>query len=499
MKINKITLIEWLGTFDEKEYTILDSSSHKPINIIYMPNSSWKSLIFNALEHLFSFNKKPFIKKKTNESLGIIIDFNLEGKNYVFSSNINQPYKVTYNWTPVEDFDKILSENIGLSEWKLKYYWKDKNTLSWINRFSFLDSHWINDKEEKNIIPFIDTWFDGDSRKIILSYILWNNINSNLFEKVTEYEHIKNYIDKNKKFQKYEEIENTSNLINSDIHDLYKQLSELRWTYWDILMASKQLKFLKEDYIKTIWKEDEDYAFLKEELNKIELLIPEINKDIADTKNSISDRELVEKKWLFENWTLANKEMSKYNKYLEYKERLNSINKEELEFYITSNIEPKIEWFKKFISFLYDDFIKSCIKYWVLKKDEIITPENSIIFNETKLNIEANFKTSEWIRKTIRVLTFIGLHLYSNVNNNRCLNISFYDSFIENIDYTLRAVLFDSLFNHIESNNYMTPEMFLFITKVEKNKVKTSINEIVNKFNEKINLIDVTWLRWEEL
>lgn len=495
MKINKITLIEWLNSFDENRIEIYNCVSKKPINIIYMPNSSGKSLIFNALEHLFSFNRKPFIKKETNDSLWIIIEFTLNWKKYEFISTVNTPYNITCDWEEVDNFDKILSSNIWLNNWKLKYYWKDKNTLYWVNRFSFLDSHWINDKEYKNEISFIDTGFDWDSRKIILSYILWNEIDNNKFELITEYEHIKNFIDKNKKLQKYENIENTSNLISSDIHNLYQELSDLRATYWDVLMASKQLQKLKDDYLSTIWKKDEDYIFIENELNNLRLISKDTLNKIDENKNDIKDRELIEKKDLFESKTIKNKDIERYNHYLKYKKRLSVMNTFALDSYISSNIEPTIKDFKIFIWKFYDIFIQNCIKCWVIKKDDLTNMENSIIFDESKLKIKAFFKTSEWIRKTIRVLTFMWLHIYWNINDNRCLNISFYDSFIENIDYSLRKVLFHSLFDFIKKENFTTPEMFLFITKVENDDKKTSINEIVNDFDKYICLIDVEGLR----
>jgi hypothetical protein len=156
--------------------------------------------------------------------------------------------------------------------------------------------------------------------------------------------------------------------------------------------------------------------------------------------------------------------------------------------YIAENVDPYINKFKHFISWLYNVFVEKAIENNLIKED--IIKENSVNFKEDTLTIEALFKTSEWMRKSIRILAFIWLHIFSRINETKCLDFSFYDSFIENIDSNYRNIIFDSLFEFIDKNKYELPKMFFFITNIENNSKDVSIYNIKNKFQDNINLIE---------
>ena len=78
MKIKSITLSSQNNSLKKKKDPIVfNDLEDKKINIFFMPNSAGKSLMFNALKHLFSFDKSKFIKD-TNNDLVIEIEFHFE-------------------------------------------------------------------------------------------------------------------------------------------------------------------------------------------------------------------------------------------------------------------------------------------------------------------------------------------------------------------------------------------------------------------------------------
>jgi|GEM_PF-2193578 hypothetical protein len=84
----------------------------------------------------------------------------------------------------------------------------------------------------------------------------------------------------------------------------------------------------------------------------------------------------------------------------------------------------------------------------------------------------------------------MGLHIYSQKHQTKCLEYSFYDSFIENIDSVHREALFETLFDFIEQENLGLPNMFFFITRIEKDGNEKSILDLKDKYGKYINLIE---------
>jgi hypothetical protein len=99
------------------------------------------------------------------------------------------------------------------------------------------------------------------------------------------------------------------------------------------------------------------------------------------------------------------------------------------------------------------------------------------------------------MRKTIRILTFVWLHIFANKEKTKCLDYSFYDSFIENIDSKYRDILFNSIFEFISKNDYELPKMFFFITNIEVDWKESSITELKDKYSKYINLIKNYWIK----
>ena len=90
------------------------------------------------------------------------------------------------------------------------------------------------------------------------------------------------------------------------------------------------------------------------------------------------------------------------------------------------------------------------------------------------------------------------LHIYSQKHQTKCLEYSFYDSFIENIDSVHREALFETLFDFIEQENLDLPNMFFFITRIEKDGNEKSILDLKDKYGKYINLIENNWIKdWQ--
>lgn len=498
MEINSIIIRSWENSLLKSRQEIQFSNLFlKKINIFFMPNTSGKSLIFNWLEHLFSFDKDTFIKK-TNQDLEVEIQFELNNEEYIYISNYYNSYKVLKNWEEIKNFDKILEWYLWIKWEKLEYYWNKRNSLHSINRFNFLDFSNLWDKETSNEISFINSRYDWISRRFILSYILWAKIDWVFFKSITEYEFKKEFLSKHKdKFEKYYSDLNQISLVDNNIKNLFIELEDYRIIYWDISVAIKELKLLKSDYIIEFWNDenDEDLVFLNNEIKNLEIERESIKNGINKIKSNIKWNELLEKNDLIKSSILANKDLQKYKSYILFKEYLKSVDEIQIQKYLSEKIDPYIKDFKVFMNELYNIFVDKIIEKNLIYKDEIFW-KNMIIFNEDTLTIEAFFKTSEWMRKTLRILTFIWLHIFSSKNTNtKCLDYSFYDSFIENIDYNYRNILFDTIFDFIDLNKLEIPKMIFFVTKIEKEWIESSINDLWVKHWKYINIIENNWIK----
>ena len=498
MKIQSITLSSQNNSFiNKKEPIIFSGLENKKINIFFMPNSAGKSLIFNSLKHLFSFDKSKFIKD-TNKDFIITVNFYFEWKDYIFESNYYNKYKILHNWKEIKNFDSILRKKLWIEWESIRYNWWERNSLPSLNRFNFLDFSTIWDNEKTNKISFIDSRKDGFSKKFILAYILWADINWLLFNLITEYERKKDFIEKYKKrFDKYFTENEQLSLKNNNIENLFEELEGNRVIFWDISIAIKELQKLYEEYIEEIgFSQNEDLDFLAKEIKKLLQERSELQKEIQKIKNKINTDTFWEKS-SFDLPILNGKKLQEFEIYKQYlKDLENNFDEMKIENFMQTNIEPVILNFKNFIQKIYIIFIKKAIEKGIIL--DLQFQENSIIFNEKELNIEAFFQTSEWIRKTLRILTFMGLHIYSQKNQTKCLEYSFYDSFIENIDSIHREALFETLFDFIEQENLDLPNMFFFITRIEKDGNEKSIIDLKDKYRKYINLIEDNWIKdWQ--
>lgn len=497
MKIQSITLSSQDNSFlNKKEPIIFSGLENKKINIFFMPNSAWKSLIFNSLKHLFSFDKSKFIKD-TNQDFIITVKFCLEWKEYVFESNYYDKYKILHNWEEIKNFDTILKEKLWI-EWEpLRYHWWERNSLPSLNRFNFLDST-IWDKEKTNKISFIDSRKDGFSKKFILAYVLWADVNWLTFNHITEYEYKRDFIEKHKKdFEKYFKENDQLSLKNENIENLFEELERYRIILWDISIAIKELQKLYKEYIEEFWfSKNEDLDFLDWEIKNLLQEKNILQNEIHVLKNKIQTDTFYEK--VSSNLPiLKGKKLQEFEIYKQYLEDLrDNFDEMKIENFIGTKIEPNILHFKNFIQKIYKIFIEKAIKKGIIL--DLQFQENSIIFNEKELNIEAFFQTSEWIRKTLRILTFMWLHTYSQKNQTKCLEYSFYDSFIENIDSIHREVLFETLFDFIKEEDLDLPNMFFFITRIEEDGNEKSILDLRDKYEKYINVIEDNWIKhWQ--
>ncbi len=496
MEIKKIVLRVWeQSLLWEKKGVVFDALDSKKINIFLMPNTSWKSLIFNSLEHLFSYNKEPYIKD-TNQDLEVEILFSLNWEDYTYVSNYYNSYKILKDWEEIKNFEWILKEYMWIKWEKLEYYWNSRNSLCSLNRFNFLDFSNLIDKETSNEIPFINAKYDWISRKFILAYILWAWIDWWFFKLITEYEYKKKFIkDKKSKFEKYATSLEQIRLVDNNLKSLFSELEDNRIIYWDISVAIKELWLLRREYIKTFWidQTDEDYVFLNRELEKLEKEKEEISKNILKIREYIKWNKLIEWKDLVENKILKSKELIEFEKYNKFKEDLKGFDEIKIQNHLEENINPYINKFKNFLTGIYDIFVKKAIENKLIKED--VFDNWSIIFKENTLSIEALFKTSEGMRKTLRILTFVWLHIFSTEWKTKCLDYSFYDSFIENIDYKYRDILFDTIFEFVENNKLEVPKMYFLVTKIEAKIKDSSINGLWDIYSKYVNLIDSIWLK----
>ncbi len=496
MEIRKIILRVWKQSLlSERTEVVYDKLESKRINIFLMPNSAWKSLIFNALEHLLSANYNEKYIKDTNKDLEAEIVFSLNNELYNYISTFWRKFKILKKWKEIHNFEEILEEYLWISNEKLEYYGSTKNSLFSLNRFNFLDFSTIFDKENTNEISFIDARHDGISKKFILAYVLWAKIDGWFFKKITEYEYKKDFINKNKKkFEKHIQSLRQISLLDTNLRKSFIELEDYRVLYWDLAIALKEISLLREEYMQTFWnnKGDEDMLFLNLQIQELKNDRSTLDKKIIKIRETIKSQEFIEEKKLVWDKRIKRKEIEDFENYIKYKEDIEKFDDLKIWTYMEENIIPHITSFKYFLSGLYDIFVHKLVEKKLVRED--VFEKWNILFKEETLTIEALFKTSEWMRKTIRILAFIWLHIFSEKALTKCLNYSFYDSFIENIDFDFRDVLFDSIFDFVEQEWIKIPMMFFFITKIEKDN-DSSIYQIFQKNQWDINLIESLWLK----
>lgn len=503
MKIKKISLINADGGFfwQENRIEIYDKRNDKPIDIFYIPNKQWKTLIFNALNFLFSYDRDNYVKD-TNKYLTVEVEFELEGKIFTYFWSYKNFVVKDEEGNEVKNFGAVLEKSLWMEDIDLMYHQTKRNTLKSLNRFVFLTYEGIRDKEKENEIPLVNSNYDGGSKKVILAYFLWADIEKNMFEVISNLEYKKNYIEeREKKFSPYEENLRQMNLWKDGLDKAFYDLQEKRQLLWDVTIASGELEKLRNDYIFLFGREGDDINFLDSEVNSIKHIKETVTKDIKELKVNI-------KKWnVLEQWQylsgvhniFKSKDLLEYEIFKRYKKEIEELNKwyglEKIQTYISEHIDKYIKDFKLFLDDLYEEFIKQSVDKWLIKQEDIIDYKNAIVFNEDELKIHISFGTSEWVRKAIRVLSFMWLHLYSlNKKKVRSIDISFYDTFIENTGKEYRDAIFDSIFNFILKNDYRTSKMMLFISDIERSQ-KSSIHNIANKYVDYIDLYESEGLK----
>lgn len=500
MEINKIILKTGIGTLaGEASVTVYEKPSdvRKRVAIFYMPNTSWKSMVFNALEHLFSFDKEGYVKD-TNKDLGVSVLFSIDGEPYEYASEYSRSYSVTSgDGKEVDWFDDTLRENMGILSWRLEYYGNDRNSLHSLSRFFFLNFAGIKDDEKSNDMPFINSTYDGSSKKYLLAYVLGAQIDNQRFKTITEIEHKKAFVEKHwKKCEKMISESKTAKRIWNSTETLFLNLEDERVMLGDITVAIRELRRLLVENSNLFGTDDEDSLFLGGEINKLERERRGIEDRISSIRNSIKSDAFSEKESLLwkGNMEMKSEEQVNLEKYTAYKEELAKIDWLELDRYSKMEIEPVIADFKTFLDDVYDAFVSRAIEAGLLDKTSLF-PRGNIKFNEEPLTITAFFSTSEWIRKAIRVLTFVGLQMFAEQRNAKCLDYSFYDSFIENVDWFHRDVLFDTIFDVARTKGIDVPKMFFFITKIESGVADSSIRRLAERYSEGIDLIESEGLR----
>ena len=133
--------------------------------------------------------------------------------------------------------------------------------------------------------------------------------------------------------------------------------------------------------------------FLAKEIKKLLQERSELQKEIQKIKNKINTDTFWEKS-SFDLPILNGKKLQEFEIYKQYlKDLENNFDEMKIENFMQTNIEPVILNFKNFIQKIYIIFIKKAIEKGIIL--DLQFQENSIIFNEKELNIEAFFQTSE--------------------------------------------------------------------------------------------------------
>ena len=454
-----------------------------------MPNSSGKSLLFNGLANFLSFDKEPFIKD-TDKDLWLEVEFQIDTENYRYLSDYNNRYKI-YNEdnSELKDFDLVLKKYMWPNIDKLEYYGRNKSSLHSINRFFFFNSEWIKDEETTNKIDFIDSRFDGPSKRLLLANVLWANIDPGFFWLITEVEHKEEFVRRNsKKFEKNSDEIQKSLADNSDLQKHYDELQEIRIITGDIVIAIRELEKLINKHKVLYWVSNKDHIFLQDQLYILKSQKDVFQSKISNIRQTIKLLKVSGKDefWFWNTLILRSKDVILYEQYRQYKFDLEKINRMAIDEYISNNIDPFLSDFKSSLRDLYNLFTEKAIYYWLLEKSNVLMDKDNINFDANLLQIEAYFKTSEWTRKTIRILTCMALQIFSKL----WIHYSFYDACLENIDEKHRVALFETFIEYIKTKGIPAKNMIFFVTKVDSSNTKGLLMDLELRYSDYINIIE---------
>lgn len=455
------TWLEWEKTFS----WIFDEN--KKINVFFLPNGGWKTIIYEAMNDMLSWKQRQNIEKEYTWDYEIVINCTIGEENIEIKKNISWlSYKKWEKTISSSDYQAILKKELNISEDLINYTYKDwerkeirKNTVNSIFRYNFFSKHDMPNKNNKRI-PLINNTYDKNSKKVLLSYFLWSDYSQEDFAKFCDFSQMNNFIkDNKKKVQKYD---NVSNIFNNNGEELYKEYSGVKQKFGDISIAIEKLEELVELAKSNFWEENSDYIFINSQL---------------DALRSI-------KKKLTENRKNLKEEIQKLNDY-------------EKDALIKQSDKWIIETIKKFKQFennvkQMDDEIK------IIEKNisQKITPlfefiQNWFQRNNTLSNYWAKFDvdqqefyfTKPWnesYRITLRIIGSVLLNIFSNKNWWRIPDYIFYDSIFEDFsenNWKAQFDLINNLYNKIEFKEYL-PQLFIFIAWDHDRYGLTDLNNI---------------------
>ncbi len=451
--------------------------TNKPINIFYYNNWYWKTT-------LFTFIKKSLIWEKIKDKFisVFIMKLIIDDKEYTINNSPTNGISVILNKKDItyEKFKKILEEKVLNKNEKLSVAWRNtqweqkRNTLESLLRFNFFSDDEFK-KFNQQSCTLINSDLDGDTKWILLNYILWEQFNKEkeyLFKTAYRY------------WAKQKIIWNTQTIWK---------------TYKEYFVDDAQMQFIDDPEIEfnNLVK---NKISIKDSLIKLEAILIKLEKLKNESNLYLDNSELVKKLITEEELNCLEKKKEFLNQYSIIKNRINDLIADYWDIikWIPSNTRKSIELRKAALDYvnknklLVEDYYRNnkllFNKYnnWFIKEltKWIFNFSNITLDNrELKLSIWwwSDERKWDWRLKTLRFLSLIGIILYKAQNKEaRNLWIWFFDSPFYGVDINNSTKSINSISNFINKNRINT-QLFIFATKEE-------INEVTDSFQTELSL-----------
>lgn len=429
----------WEQTFSEK-------LTDKNINVFYMWNRQWKTLLYTLIHSALSGEKEYNINNEYNLTLSIDA--------YLFDNNYN--YQISNLYLKIKENDKnitndtyikTVNNNLNIYD-DLKIQRENseerKNTLRSMFRYIFFSDNdvWKRNRWEIRELWLVNTYKDWCSKKILLSYFLWLKIDNQTFTELYRYYKLVDDINRNKKeYEKYEDIGNL--FLSEDSNELFKEYSSCKKLFWDISVAIEHIESML-ILAKSLNKKEDNKKkdFLRKQLTLLNNEKNNILYKMLKAQKKIKSLNEVER--------MSGKERESNKKFLvEYKQKVKDKNSLEKKY---EKLLLEIDW-----------LLEKCSIY--IKKQLAELWYKNLEINLLEQKIKSTEPRSEWEMSVIRILCWILLNSFSQQNNWRLLNICCFDAIFQWIDENNWHDLFtkiNDLYNS-ELKLYL-PQIFIFIT-----------------------------------
>ncbi len=442
------------------EQSFSENLTEKSINVFYMGNRQWKTLLYTLIHSALSGEKEYSINNEYDLSLSI--ESCLFGDSYYYL--INKSYlRIRKNEENITNdfYVRTLNNNLNIyDDLKIQREKNEerKNTLRSMFRYIFYSDNdvWKRNRWEIRELWLVNTYKDWCSKKILLAYFLWLKIDNQTFTDLYRYYKLIDDINRDRKeYEKYKDI--TGLFLSDNSNNLFEQYSYYKKLYWDISVAIEHIdSMFNLAKVLNNPKDKEKKDFLRKQMTLLNKEKKYIFSEMLKAQGKLRALNEVER--------MSSKDRDLNDKFV--KEYVDKVKEMETIGKKYENVISEIDW-----------LLVKCSVYIKKQLGELWYKNLDINLLEQK--IKSTEPRSEWEMSVIRILCWILLNVFSQQNNWRLLNICCFDAIFQWIDENNWHDLFTKINDLYNSDlKLYLPQIFIFITWITDRYNLRGLNNI---------------------